>query len=507
MVKKFVLAVLFLFPLLVIVFGVGSSMPVAASPAIMRVPDDYSTIQEAVNAANAGDAIFVSAGTYYEHVTVDKSVLLIGEDRSTTIIDGGGEGTVVSVTADNVTVNGFTIQNSGKNGYWSFVAGIYLYSSSNEISGNTLLNNNYGILFFFSDKNIINGNGIRNNNWGIYACGGVNNAITGNNVTGNTHQGIGFDGLSSNNFNTVTGNIVSKSRNGISLTSVIILGGVASSNSCHSTLQVSSQPPSQPFSNTVSGNIVTDCEYGITIAFLNSSIVEGNTITSNNVGLFISGDYYLHSSNNIIYHNNFIGNQLQVSLTDSADNVWDDGYPAGGNYWSDYNGTDLFSGLYQNVTGSDGIGDIQHTLDAQNKDMFPLIGPISIFEAGVWNETSQAICITCNSTISNFQINKTQKTISFNVTGPDYTVGFCRVTIPNIIIQELWQNNYTVLVDGNLPLMTNNWTDSTYIYMYFTYLHSEHEVIIIPEFPVATILTLFVIITLCAVVLMKKIKP
>lgn len=71
MVKRFVLATLLLSSLLVTVFSLGSSIPVAASPSIIRVPDDCETIQEAVDAANPGDMVFVSAGTYYEHVTVN----------------------------------------------------------------------------------------------------------------------------------------------------------------------------------------------------------------------------------------------------------------------------------------------------------------------------------------------------------------------------------------------------------------------------------------------------
>jgi nitrous oxidase accessory protein NosD len=52
-------------------------------------------------------------------------------------------------------------------------------------------------------------------------------------------------------------------------------------------------------------------------------------------------------------------------------NTWDNGYPSGGNYWSDYNGTDFYSGIYQNATGSDGIGDTPYTMNANNQDRFP----------------------------------------------------------------------------------------------------------------------------------------
>ena len=124
------------------------------------VPDDYSTIQEAINNANDGDTIYVRAGTYYENLAVDKSVILSGENRETTIIDAGGIGTVVTVTADYVTLSGFTITNSG-----DFNIGIHIpsgieiiESSYNNISSNIISNNLHGIMFDTSKKNIIHSN-------------------------------------------------------------------------------------------------------------------------------------------------------------------------------------------------------------------------------------------------------------------------------------------------------------------------------------------------------------
>jgi len=55
--------------------------------------------------------------------------------------------------------------------------------------------------------------------------------------------------------------------------------------------------------------------------------------------------------------------------------LWDNGYPSGGNYWSDYNGTDLYCGPHQNETGSDGIGDKPYMIDGNNTDRYPLIYP------------------------------------------------------------------------------------------------------------------------------------
>lgn len=94
--------------------------PASASPGTLFVDDDgicggnlpcYTVIQDAVNAANANDTVYVYAGTYYEHVTISKSLVLQGEDRNTTVVDGGGSGDVIYVTANYVTISGVTVTN------------------------------------------------------------------------------------------------------------------------------------------------------------------------------------------------------------------------------------------------------------------------------------------------------------------------------------------------------------------------------------------------------------
>jgi hypothetical protein len=68
------------------------------------VPDDYPTIQEAINNANEGDTVFVTNGTYCENVVVNKTIVLTGESSENTVVDGGGVGTVVQVNSDGVTI-------------------------------------------------------------------------------------------------------------------------------------------------------------------------------------------------------------------------------------------------------------------------------------------------------------------------------------------------------------------------------------------------------------------
>ena len=121
------------------VFAVA--VPENARAATITVPDDYPTIQLAIDAASPGEEVYVRAGTYYEHVTIGKSLTLQGEDRETTIIDCSGPSNVVNVTSSYVTVRGFTITNSGSSTPED--AGIVLHSvSNNTIADNNIYSNN-----------------------------------------------------------------------------------------------------------------------------------------------------------------------------------------------------------------------------------------------------------------------------------------------------------------------------------------------------------------------------
>ena len=133
-------------------------LPSNAVAQTITVPDDYSTIQLAINAAVPGDTVHVRAGTYFEHVTISKSLTLQGEDRETTIIDGSGTGKVVTVTSSYVTVSGFTIRNSGVSysGYQQD-AGIALRSAHHNLISDCIITANglNGLYLYQSTYNTI----------------------------------------------------------------------------------------------------------------------------------------------------------------------------------------------------------------------------------------------------------------------------------------------------------------------------------------------------------------
>ena len=206
--------------------------------------------------------------------------------------------------------------------------------------------------------------------------------------------------------------------------------------------------------------------YGIS---LNSS--QYNIISRN---IIFGCTYVIHareSRYNKIFHNNFIN---QLNRVYRGINVWDNGYPYGGNYWSDSYNEDFYSGPHQDVIGSDGIGDLIRNIDEDNFDNYPLMGMYSIFNIMTQEETEH-VCIISNSTILSFAYNSTDHAISFYAYGNVETLGFCRVCIPHALIEEP-----TVSVNNQNPLYVNYtlYDNGTHRWVYFSYEHSKHVIIV-----------------------------
>lgn len=562
--------------------------------AVITVDDsggaNYLTIQEAVDAANPGDTVYVYNGTYVENVVINNTINLTGENRDGTVIDGDGWGDVLSIHSDWVNVSGFTINNSGSDPGWSsyeagvklegacncsitnnvishnhhgillnyslgnYLAlnnvtsnlpyGIYLYcSDENNIMDNIILDSADGISLSGSNRNILRENDVTSNlGIGIAIGDSVENRIEDNNVSHNidgiaisqcsqhnitcnevfynegrgislwcssgnniidniaSNNGEGIDLTSSDRVN-ITGNTVSLSENsgiklfcsigcdlkantmfrdGIYITGyeleywsthdidaantvngkpvyywknqisgnipdgagqVILVNctnikienqnltygdmGIAaihSSNidirnnnvslnswrgiyiyrshgnniSGNIALNISDWDGYQNYAiyiyssnvNTVSNNTASNNHYGMVISNSSGNNILSNTISNNYYGIDFWGSYdnlitgnmiswnnyygiRLSGSNNLVYHNRFIGNNDHVK--DYQFYNWDNGYPWGGNYWSDYIGVDVYSGINQDQNGNDNIGDEPYIIDIDSRDNYPLM--------------------------------------------------------------------------------------------------------------------------------------
>ncbi len=203
-----------------------------------------------------------------------------------------------------------------------------------------------GILLGYSLKNsIVNNTAVSNSIYGIQLYRSERNVIVGNNFSRNYNAGVRL-GYSTRNIiehNTLLSNY----ERGILLF--------------------------QSSSNNVSFNNITNSSRGISIIDYSRNLVTSNM-------LFLNRDYgiYLNRSNwNRIYHNVFLSN-AQQAFDNRNSNQWDNGYPSGGNYWSDYAGIDERRGPAQDVNGSDGIGDTPYVIDADSQDRYPMISPLSL---------------------------------------------------------------------------------------------------------------------------------
>jgi parallel beta-helix repeat protein len=169
---------------------------------------DYTSIQDAVDAASDGDTVYVQSGTYYEHVKINTSIVLQGEDKYSTIIDAGGNFSAVIVTADNVEITGFSVMNTGP--YWhnsgielfknkecivtenivsNCFIGIHAYITSDvTISKNTVTDSEFGIRIQKTKFSTITRNTMQDNYCGLDLNAAYFNEIIENNFINNEKQ-------------------------------------------------------------------------------------------------------------------------------------------------------------------------------------------------------------------------------------------------------------------------------------------------------------------------------
>ena len=168
---------------------------------------DYLTIQAAINDASPGNEIHVDSGTYYENVNVNKKLILRGIEMP--VVDARGTGSAITLSADGITLEGFTVKGAGSNPE----AGIRVISNNNTLLGNDASNNDYGVYLYSSHNNTLIRNNAYSNNQGIFLNSSNFNNITSNNISNSTSVGIKVYDTSKNN--TISGNKVTNGGSGI----------------------------------------------------------------------------------------------------------------------------------------------------------------------------------------------------------------------------------------------------------------------------------------------------
>ncbi len=280
-------------------------------------PGNYTTIQSAVNDANPGDTVYVYSGTYAEDVSVFESISIIGESRTGTVIRGTGTADTVLVTADSVTVNGFTMENSGTVGD---EAGIRLFFVQNcLVTNNILKNNNNGISLRQSDNNQVMNNIFSNNGNGVNVWQSFFNRIENNSASNGT-TGIKIDEASNN---IVTDNVLFDNVYGIymsdssfvtfddnqMLDNGIFLTGISLEHWNTHVLDTSNTVNGKPvyYWKNVTGGTVPAGAGEIILANCNSVIADNQNVSDGSIGFDIGYSSYITITNNIVFSNNYDG--------------------------------------------------------------------------------------------------------------------------------------------------------------------------------------------------------
>ena len=213
---------------------------------------------------------------------------------------------------DNIVIDGANHALQGTGVYGS--RGIDLTGRSNVTITNMKIEGfDYGVYLSSASHNVLSQNDLTNNYCGIWIVVSSNNIISGNNMANNEMYAIWLKDSSNNKIS--------------------------------------------------ENEMISHANYTIYIRSSNNTTISANRIANSNLGIFL-----YQASNNILYHNNFIDNRVHISNSDST-NVWDNGYPSGGNYWSDYQEG------YPDAEELDGSGiwNTPYVIDENNQDNYPLM--------------------------------------------------------------------------------------------------------------------------------------
>jgi len=445
---------------------------------LLIVPDQYLTIQDAVNNASPFDTIRVRTGLYIENVIVDKPLALEGENSFSTIVDGNVTGIGIQVVACNVSISNFTIQNCAY--------GLRLFDSSEDIVADNIFTSNvYGLFLQQSGNNTFSNNTFTTNNYSIGVRGTeisyfINSMDSSNTVNGkpvyyliDQHDGevpsdAGFIALINSTGMKVADANIQNSYDGILLV-----------NSSYT--------------------IIEDCN--LTANYYGLSFIFSSQITAayNNIVICSYGAEAIFSDNCLVCLNNFVNNTNPVYVYESQLSWYSEEC---GNFWSDYFGYDF---------NQDGIGDFSYPIPGAQSDSFPLMAPVQRFYAGTWGATSFHVATVSNCAVSSFSFNNNTMTISFNVTGLDDGTGFCRLNIPKDLLDcPEGIDSWKILCDGaDISVQCNKWEDTSFTSIYIPCSSGLHSIRVIgtkavPEFPSSMLIALLALLSLTIALVMKK---
>lgn len=323
-----------------------------------HVAAGQGTLANAIAGATSGDVLILSDGRYLGAVTIDRPLTLTGD--ATAIIDGMGQGTVVTIDASDVTIKGLTVTGSGMDNQ-ALDAGIKILKKADRavVEDNQVLGNLHGIDVHGGHDAAVRGNtveGTRNLRMnergnGIYVWNSPGTLIEGNSVR------WGRDGIFSNtsrksiyrnnlfrdlrfavhymytNNSEVSGNVSIGNHLGYAImfsNKVVVKDNLSLSDITHGLML--------NFANNadVSGNLVRGGADRCTFIYnAHKNLIYNNRFVGCNIGIHFTAG----SERNVLTGNAFIGNRTQVKYVGTRDIEWS--FEGRGNYWSDHASFDL----------------------------------------------------------------------------------------------------------------------------------------------------------------------
>jgi hypothetical protein len=458
------------------------------------VPDQYSTIEQAIKNATDGDTINVKNGIYQENaMNITKSISIIGEgSQSTTLnmiapsfngqmygINLTTYGKAITVNANNFTLSGFTINTNGGD--------ISISGNNIEVTNNQISAPFSAVGYNFNITNNTFLKGYFESGWGVnfnypFTISTSLSQFCYNTISyDRSNCPVTFDGK----YDVITNNKISGCVVYID-TAPCFFSGNTISNSLDWVSIVASN-------SVMTKNTINSIDHGFGNEGSNN-IIFANLITNCGKAFSDSSEHYYSQAtfpgnqSGVFYGNNFINNyrNLDCSQMNKID-AFDNGTI--GNYWSNYKAVD---------SNGDGIGDTPYNLDSDRTDFYPLMAAFDISSAPdlmpKWAQNLNALALAkadngstipliLGGNITFLQMSNIQMTtnltiattvLSFNVTGLSDSVGFSNISIP--ISEVPFGTVPSIQVDGESVSNQAYTQDSDYFYVWYTIHFSTHEV-------------------------------